>query len=51
MATREAKQGAGLEHGTTKREKIGGYTPREQNPKNGKPRAPVTEKVGEFKIK
>lgn len=51
MATREAKQGAGLESGVTKKEKIGDYSPREQNAKNGKPKSPATEKVGEFKIK
>jgi hypothetical protein len=49
---RDAEQSSGIESGTTKKEPIGKYMPREQNEKNGKPRSPATESApGGHKIK
>lgn len=52
MATRDAKQGAGVESGLTKKEKIGDYLPATSNPKTYKPRsAPVEKAPDGHKIK
>ena len=49
--TRSGNQGAGIESGVTKKEKIGDYVPRAQDEKTGRPRSPETTKHGEYKIK
>lgn len=45
MATRDAQQGAGVESGLSKKQKIGEYSPRTANEKTGKPHSPATEKA------
>jgi hypothetical protein len=45
MATRDAKQGAGVESGLSKKEKIGDYVPRTSNNKHFRPHSPPTEKA------
>lgn len=40
---RDAQQSAGIESGTSSKQKIGDYMPRTQNEKTGKPHSPKTE--------
>ncbi len=52
MSTRDANQGAGIESGLSKKEKIGDYKPATANEKTGKPNSPKsTSAPGGHKIK
>lgn len=52
MSKRDGQQGAGIESGLSKKEKIDrSYLPRGENEKTHKPRPAPTEKAGSFKIK
>ena len=52
MSTRDANQKAGVESGTSYKQKIGDYTPRTNNSKTGKPNSQPAEKApGGHKIK
>jgi len=49
---RDAQQSAGIESGTSMKQKIGEYMPRTQNEKTGKPHSPKAESApGGHKIK
>lgn len=52
MATRDANEGAGIQSGLTKKEKIGDYKPATASEKTGKPKsAPVEKAPNGHKIK